>query len=101
MASIVIPLAGGAVNAHPRFTMQLGTNLLTFDLNYITVAGPAWSLDISREGEMLIPGAMLEPGAVISQPYEANIGRFVFTGLDVTLDNLGVDNQLVWIPDDE
>lgn len=98
---VTIPLTGGAVNAHPTFTMQLGDNLLDFTLNYVTLAGPAWSLDVHREGVLLIAGAMLEPDCVISQSYGADIGRFVFTGLDVTLDNLGVDNTLTWVSDDE
>lgn len=98
---IVIPIKGGASNAHQRFSMQLGDNLLEFRLNYITLAGPAWSVDIFNEGVRLISGAMLEPNAVISQGYEADIGRLVFTGLDVTLDNLGVENTLTWVSDDE
>tara|TARA_R110000796_G_C14279243_1_gene402411 strand:- start:247 stop:546 length:300 start_codon:yes stop_codon:yes gene_type:complete len=98
---ITIPLRSGAANAHSTFTMLLGENLLEFTLNYITVAGPAWSVDIAREGVTLISGAMLEPNAVITDNYEANIGRLVFVGKDVTLDNLGKDNSLVWVPDDE
>lgn len=98
---IVIPLLGGSANAHQQFTIQLGDNLLSFTLNFITLAGPAWSLDVSRAGVSLIAGAMLEPDSVISQPYEADIGRLVFTGLDVTLDNLGVDNTLTWVSDDD
>lgn len=98
---ITIPLLSGAANAHQKFTLLLGDNLLEFTLNYITVAGPAWSVDIVREGVTLINGAMLEPNAIITDNYEANIGRLVFTGADVTLDNLGKDNQLVWVSDDE
>ena len=101
MTRILVPIKGGAVNAHQQFTMQLGDNLLEFVLNHITLAGPAWSLNVSREGVLLIAGAMLEPDAVISQGYEADIGRLVFTGLDVTLDNLGVDNALTWVSDDD
>lgn len=98
---INIPLKNGAANAHQQFQIQLGDNFLQFTLNYITVAGPAWSLDIDREGVRLISGAMLEPNAEITQNYEAGIGRLVFIGDDVTLDNLGANNQLVWIADDE
>lgn len=98
---ITIPLLNGAANAHQVFTIQLGDNLLDFTLNYITIAGPAWSVDISREGVTLISGAMLEPNAIITDNYDADIGRLIFTGADVTLDNLGVDNTLVWLSDDE
>lgn len=98
---IQIPLIGGASNAHQVFSIQLGENFLTFELNYITLAGPAWSLDISLAGQKIIAGAMLEPGAVITENYSSNIGRLAFVGDDVTLDNLGVSNSLVWIADNE
>jgi len=98
---ITIPLLNGAANAHQKFTIQLGDNLLVFVVNYITLAGPAWSVDITREGVTLVSGAMLEPNAIITDNYNAGIGRLVFTGADVTLDNLGADNRLVWVSDDE
>ena len=98
---MTIPTLSGASNAHQIFTILLGDNLLQFTLNYVTIAGPAWSVDISREGVTLISGAMLEPNAVITDNYEADIGRLVFVGSDVTLDNLGIDNSLVWVSDDE
>ncbi|MGL4896220.1 MAG: phage baseplate plug family protein [Shewanella sp.] len=98
---ITIPLLNGAANAHQRFTIQLGDNLLEFTLNYVTTYGPAWSVDIAREGVTLVSGAMLEPNAVITDGYEAGIGRLVFVGEDVTLDNLGLDNSLLWVADDE
>ena len=98
---ITIPLLNGAANAHQTFDIQLGDNLLTFTLNYITVYGPAWSVDISLDDVELISGTMLEPNAVITDNYNANIGRLVFVGADVTLDNLGVDNKLVWVSDNE
>lgn len=93
---ITLPLKSGAANAHHTFNMQLGDNFLEFTLNYITVYGPAWSVDIRREGELLVGGAMLEPGADIIETYNAGIGKLYFYGADVTLDNLGKDNRLVW-----
>lgn len=98
---ITIPLLNGAANAHQVFNKQLGDNFLQFTINYVTLAGPAWSVDISREGMVLINGAMLEPNAIITDNYDADIGRLIFTGEDVTLDNLGLDNKLVWVSDNE
>lgn len=98
---ITIPLLNGAENKHQKFTIQLGDNLLSFIVNYVATAGPAWSVDISREGVTLVSGAMLEPNAVITENYNAGIGRLVFVGSAVTLDNLGSDNKLVWVSDDE
>jgi hypothetical protein len=98
---IQIPLLGGAVNAHQVFSIQLGDNFLQFTLNYVTIAGPAWSVDIDREGVRLMSGAMLEPGAIITEYHELDIGRLIFVGNDVTLDNLGIENALLWAADDE
>tara|TARA_R110002049_G_scaffold101556_10_gene246517 strand:+ start:17845 stop:18144 length:300 start_codon:yes stop_codon:yes gene_type:complete len=98
---ITIPLLNGADNAHQPFNFQLGDNFLQFTVNFVTLAGPSWSVDISREGVELISGAMLEPNAIITGNYNADIGRLIFVGDDVTLDNLGVDNKLVWLSDDE
>lgn len=95
---IVVPLIGGAAYAHQTFSMQLGDNLIDFKLDYITVAGPAWSLDASINGEPVISGAMLEPGVDIAKVYNAGIGKLVFVGEPVTLDNLGKSNKLVWVP---
>jgi len=61
-----------------------------------TLDAPAWSMDISRKGVPLVYGAMLEPGSDVIDFYGAGIGRLIFVGDDVTLDNLGVDNHLIW-----
>ncbi|ACG60379.1 hypothetical protein phiPLPE_57 [Iodobacter phage PhiPLPE] len=93
-----VPLQGGAVNAHQFFTLQLGRNLLDFTINYLTTLdAPAWSMDISRAKVPLVRGAMLEPGSDVIDLYNAGIGKLVFVGDDVTLDNLGSDNHLVWV----
>ncbi|MFL1558572.1 phage baseplate plug protein [Pseudomonas sp. O11] len=96
---ITIPLAAGVDNAHQRFSVQLGDNLISFEVDFISYLGaPAWSMNLVRGGVRLAAGAMLEPGSDIIQSYRAGIGQLVFTGKDVTLDNLGIDNFLVWIP---
>ena len=92
---ITIPLQGGAVNAHQIFFVQLGENFLEFRLNYVTRFS-GWSLDILKEGESLIAGAMLVAGAEITRNFEADIGRLLFVGDDPTIDNLGQSNELVW-----
>lgn len=97
---LTIPLRSGAANAHQRFSVQLGDNLLDFEIDYISYLDlPAWSMNIKRDGSILVAGAMLEPGSDVIQSYEAGIGRFVFVGSEPTLTNLGVDNQLVWVDD--
>lgn len=96
-----IPLRGGAANAQQVFNVQLGESLCEFTLSYVSYLDqPAWSLDIRRDGSLLVAGAMLEPGCDIIQNNRANIGRLVFVGNPVTLDNLGVDNALVWSESD-
>ncbi|MDD2108957.1 phage baseplate plug family protein [Pseudomonas asiatica] len=96
---ITIPLAAGVDNAHQRFSVQLGDSLIAFEIDFISyLDAPAWSMNLARGGVRLVSGAMLEPGGDIIQSYRAGIGQMVFTGKDVTLDNLGIDNFLVWIP---
>ncbi len=93
-----IPLSNGSSNAHQRFNIQLGDNYLDFEVDYISYTDkPAWSMNILRDGTPLVSGAMLVPGADVTNGYRANIGRFVFVGDEVTLDNLGVSNHLVWV----
>ncbi len=100
MATLVIPLRAGAQNAHSQLTVQLGDELLELHLNYITLAGPAWSMDIYREGVLLLPGVMLEPGVILTEVTDIGIGTMMFSGDEVTLDNLGIANNLVWTNDD-
>ncbi|NWC11884.1 hypothetical protein HX776_24160 [Pseudomonas agarici] len=96
---VTIPLASGVDNAHQRFSVQLGDNLISFQVDFVSyLDAPAWSMNLIRGGVTLASGVMLEPGSDVIQSYQAGIGQLVFTGKDVTLDNLGVDNFLVWIP---
>lgn len=97
---ITVPLVGGIGNTDYDFDQQLGDNLLSFNVVYVTVAGPAWSMNVDREGVRLISGAMLEPGAELTRDYSLDIGKLVFTGDEPTLDNLGKANSLVWVPDE-
>ncbi len=93
-----IPLSNCSANAHQEFTLQLGDNYLDFQINYISYTDtPAWTMNILRDGTPLVLGAMLVPGADVTSGYTADIGRFVFVGDEVTLDNLGKDNHLVWV----
>ena len=95
----VIPLRSGAANAHQRFSVQLGDNLIDFEVDFISyLDSPGWSMNLVRDGTRIVSGVMLEPGSDVIESYRTGIGQMVFTGSDVTLDNLGVDNNLVWIP---
>lgn len=95
---LVIPLRAGAGNAHQRFSVQLGDNALDFRVDFISyLEYPAWTLSIIRDGSALVSGAMLEPGCDVIQGYRAGIGQLVFVGRQVTLDNLGIENSLVWV----
>ncbi len=96
-----IPLKGGSENAHQEFSANLGENQVNFRLNYITRQDEngsfsKWSLDAYVEGVLVAAGMMLEVGAVINKHYQAGIGKLSFVGQAATLDNLGLDNFLVW-----
>lgn len=95
---LTIPLRAGSANAHQRLTVQLGENAIDFRLDFISYLDyPAWTMSLFRDGSPLVQGAMLEPGCDVISSYRAGIGQLVFVGAEVTLDNLGVDNSLVWI----
>lgn len=96
-----IPLDAGSVNAHQTFSVQLGDNFLAFTLDYKQTG--QWSMNIDREGVRLVSGAMLETNCDIieRQGLTDDIGRFVLTGADTTLDNLGIANTLTWVSPDE
>lgn len=95
---IEIPLSNGSANAHQRFSVTLGDNYLNFEIDYLSYLDtPGWSMNILRDGTYLVSGAMLVPGADVISTYRAGIGRLVFVGEEVTLNNLGIDNHLVWV----
>ncbi len=95
---IEIPLSNGSANAHQRFGVTLGDNYLNFEIDYLSYLDtPGWSMNILRDGTYLVSGAMLVPGADVISTYRAGIGRLVFVGEEVTLNNLGIDNHLVWV----
>ena len=95
---ITIPLEGGAVNAHQSFSINLGDNNCDFIVNYNTQA-QGWFVDISVDSVPKITGMALVANCEISKSYNSDIGRFFFIttdNTDVTLDNLGKSNQLLW-----
>lgn len=92
----IIPVSGGSLNAHQRFEVQLGDNLTTMILNWRTLT-EVWSLDIEVEGVRIVSGALLLPGSDIIEVWQTNLGRLVVNGDKPTLDNLGKNNQLVWV----
>lgn len=98
---IEIALKAGSANANQRFTQRLGGNLLEFRVRYLAYQEvPLWIMDIFRDGAPLALGMGLNAGAVMSEAYNvpADVGRFVFVGAEATLENLGRDNRLVWLP---
>ncbi len=98
MANFVIPVEGGAINAHQQIEVQLGENLTTINLDYIH-STKQWAMQLSVDGEVIVAGAMLEPETDIIQAWHIwpTFGRMVIVGEDPTLDNLGIANSLVWI----
>ena len=95
---VEIPLLSGSTNAHQRFSIQLGVNLINFEIDYISyLDSPAWSMNLFRDGSALVRGAMLEPGCDVIANYRAKIGMLIFVGDPVTLGNLGIANHLVWV----
>ncbi len=94
-----IPLKGGSANAHQRISVSLGDVLVQLRLNYLQSG--QWSVDMYRDDELIAAGLMLEPGCDIIALNKLGLGHLVFTGELTTLDNLGVDNQLVYVAANE
>jgi len=91
-----IPLKNGASNAHQRFSAQIGSDFLDFEINYMQSG--QWAMNIYKGEQPLAMCAMLEPNADVIAQYRLGIGKMVFTGELTTLDNLGVNNKLTWVP---
>lgn len=95
-----IPLTNGSENAHQTFSILLGDNYLEFDINYLTRFGH-WVADVKREGVYLARGVMLVPEQTLLDAYQLDIGgNLAFIGDEPTLDNLGSENTLVWLPNE-
>lgn len=98
----VIPLTGGAKNAHQSFSVLLGDHELTFRLDFMGyIDVPSWNLTIEEDEEVLVEGLLLRCGCDILGPYQLGLGKLVMIGEEPTLDNLGTTNQLVWVAEDE
>lgn len=97
-----IPLAGGLENAHQTFTVEMAGRTIAFELDYMGyIDNPAWNLTLKERGEVLIAGLLLVGGCDILEPYHLGLGRLCLVGEPPTLDNLGVDNHLIWVAPDE
>lgn len=93
-----IPLSAGSTNAHQKFSVQLDGKIIGFEINYMAyLDDPAWSMNLTYDGYPIVNGAMLQPGCDVIQNYRAGIGSLVFVGDPATLDNLGINNTLVWV----
>lgn len=62
---------------------------------------PFWNLSLWERGEPLVEGLTLQTDTDIIGPYQLGLGKLIMTGATPTLDNLGVDNCLVWVAEDE
>lgn len=85
--------------AFQRFDSPLGQNRITFELNYVRT--DQWSMDIFSGQTLLASGLMLEPNSVLTRGRFLEIGELVFMGDDATFENLGINNKLIWIPNEQ
>lgn len=98
---IEIPLQNGVNNAHQRFTQELGGMLVSFEIDYVSYTdSPYWVMTVKRDGYEIACGLPLNAGAdLLANHNIQGFGQLVFVGDEATLDNLGVANHLVWIPE--
>lgn len=92
---IIVPVRAGARYSHQRFSVQLGDNLVDFrlDWNYLY---DRWAVNLDIEGVRVLSGGILAAGAAVNRHVEG-MGALYFIGDDATVDNLGKNNQLVWV----
>lgn len=100
---IEIPLRAGVENAHQRFTQRLGQVLAEFRVDYVSYANtPYWVMSVFQDGAPIAQGIPLNAGAdLLANQDVGDFGVLVFVGEEATLDNLGIANNLVWLPSDE
>ena len=61
------------------------------------VDDPYWNCDLSENEETLVAGLKLVGGCDLLEPYQLGLGKLIMTGAVPTLDNLGVENHLIWV----
>lgn len=99
---VEIPLVGGAGNTHQTFSAILGGVELSFKLDYLAyVESPAWNMTLGKGNEVLVEGLLLKCGCDMLAPYQFGLGALVLAGNDPTMNNLGVENTLYWLSEDE
>lgn len=97
-----IPLVGGAGNTHQTFSAILGGVELSFKLDYLAyLESPAWNMTLGKGNEVLVEGLLLKCGCDMLAPYQFGLGALVLAGNDPTMNNLGVENTLYWLSEDE
>jgi len=99
---VEIPLVGGAGNTHQTFSAILGGVELSFKLDYLAYfESPAWNMTLGKGNEVLVEGLLLKCGCDMLAPYQFGLGALVLAGNDPTMNNLGVENTLYWLSEDE
>lgn len=98
---INITLLAGVQNSHQRFQQRINGRLLAFEVDYVSYTKtPYWVMNVYQDGAPIGMGLPLNVGAdlLVNQDV-SDFGRLVFVGEPATLDNLGIANSLVWIPE--
>lgn len=99
---VEIPLVGGAGNTHQTFSAILVGVELSFKLDYLAyLESPAWNMTLGKGNEVLVEGLLLKCGCDMLAPYQFGLGALVLAGNDPTMNNLGVENTLYWLSEDE
>ena len=94
---IEIPLRNGAEYANHQFIVTLGDNQILIKQEFLSYLDtPQWVISVYRESLPVVLSKPLVPNVEITSQSKIGIGRIVFVGNEATLDNLGVDNKLIW-----
>lgn len=111
--SKIIPLSGTSQFAQYSQYVSLGE--YSFELVFSYQQNGQWLMHIIADGDVgdiptnnmneidYVAEVMLEGGLDLVEPYQisSTFGQLFFVGEEANLDNLGKDNQLVWLSPDE
>lgn len=95
-----IPIEGSPKYAHSSLKCSLGLREIEFILNYCPFL-QIWDLTIREDGVNIVAGLTLVIGSNLLQSVHTDLGKLYLIGDEPTLDNLGVDNTLIWVSNDE
>ena len=81
--------------AYYTFNVELANLVALVTLNWVTTKG-FYKVSITIDNEEVVRGKGLHPDIDLLKSTELAIGKLYLEGAEPTLDNIGIDNRLVY-----